>query len=56
MSFSKILLSYLLTTLVFFAIDLVWLGLIAKNIYKKYLGSLMSDTVNWGAALIFYLL
>jgi len=56
MSFSKILLSYLLTTLVFFAIDLVWLGLVAKNIYKKYLGSLMSDTVNWSAALIFYLL
>jgi len=56
MSFSKILLSYLLTTLVFFAIDLVWLGLIAKDIYKKYLGSLMSETVNWGAALIFYLL
>lgn len=56
MSFSKLLLSYLLTTLVFFAIDLVWLGLIAKDIYKKYLGSLMSETVNWGAALLFYLL
>jgi uncharacterized membrane protein len=56
MSFSKILLSYVLTTIVFFAIDLVWLGLLAKNIYRKYLGSMMSDTVNWGAALIFYLL
>jgi uncharacterized membrane protein len=50
------LLSYLLTTVVFFAIDLVWLGLIANNIYKKYLGSLMSETVNWGAAMVFYLL
>jgi uncharacterized membrane protein len=50
------LLSYLLTTVVFFAIDLVWLGLIAKNLYRKYLGDLLSDKVNWGAALLFYLL
>jgi uncharacterized membrane protein len=56
MTVSKMILSYLLTTVVFFAIDLVWLGLIAKNIYKKYLGSLMSETVNWGAAMVFYLL
>jgi uncharacterized membrane protein len=56
MNISKMLLSYILTTVVFFAIDLVWLGLIAKDIYKKYLGSLMSETVNWGAALLFYLL
>jgi uncharacterized membrane protein len=56
MTISKMLLSYVLTTMVFFAIDLVWLGLITKNIYKKYLGSLMSETVNWGAAMVFYLL
>jgi uncharacterized membrane protein len=56
MNFSKMLLSYLLTTVVFFAIDLVWLGLIAKNLYRKYLGDLLSDKVNWGAALLFYLL
>ena len=56
MTFTKMLISYLLTTLVFFAVDMIWLGLIAKNIYKKYLGALMSDTVNWVAALIFYLL
>jgi uncharacterized membrane protein len=47
--------SYLLTTVVFFAIDMVWLGFIAKNLYRKYLGALLSDTVNWGAAIIFYL-
>jgi uncharacterized membrane protein len=56
MNFSKMLLSYLLTTVVFFAIDLVWLGLIAKNLYRKYLGEMLSEKVNWGAALIFYLL
>ncbi len=56
MTFSKIIISYLLTTVVFFTIDLVWLGLIAKNLYAKYLGHYMSDEVNWTAAIIFYLL
>ncbi|MBK7432982.1 MAG: DUF2177 family protein [Chitinophagaceae bacterium] len=56
MSIPKLIISYLLTTLVFFAIDMVWLGLIARNLYRKYLGSFLSDTVNWTAAIIFYLL
>jgi len=56
MTFPKIIISYLLTTVVFFAIDMVWLGFIAKNLYRKYLGSLLSDTVNWSAAIIFYLI
>ena len=55
-AFSKMIISYLLTTLVFFVVDMLWLGLIAKNIYRKYLGALLSETVNWAAALIFYLL
>ena len=56
MPLSKLVLSYLLTTLVFFAIDMVWLGFIAKNLYRKYLGSFLSDTVNWKAAIFFYLI
>ena len=56
MTFPKIILSYLLTTVVFFAIDMVWLGFVAKNIYQKYLGALLSETVNWAAAIIFYLI
>ena len=56
MTFPRIILSYFLTTVVFFAIDMVWLGFIAKNIYRKYLGALLSDTVNWSAAIIFYLI
>ncbi len=39
---------------VFFAIDLVWLGLIAKNFYREQIGHLMSDQVRWVPALIFY--
>ena len=46
---------YLATLLVFFAIDIVWLGLVARNFYAKHLGFLMGPT-NWLAATIFYLL
>lgn len=47
---------YLLTLAVFFLVDIVWLGVISRNIYKKYLGHLMTPTVNWTAAIVFYLL
>ncbi len=56
MPISKLLLGYLLTTIVFFAIDMLWLGLIAKGLYNKLLGGLLADQVNWTAAIIFYLL
>lgn len=54
MPFFKIVIGFLLTAVVFFAIDLVWLGLIAKNFYSKNMGELMSDKVKWPAALLFY--
>ena len=47
---------YLVTTVVFFLVDIVWLGFISKNLYSKYLGHLMAPRVNWIAALIFYAL
>jgi len=47
---------YLLTFFLFFAIDLVWLGVIAKNLYRQEIGFLMTDQIRWGAALVFYLL
>jgi uncharacterized membrane protein len=47
---------YFATLVVFFAIDLVWLGLVARTFYKKYLGYLMAPNPNWLAAIIFYLL
>lgn len=47
---------YLLTIPVFFAIDLLWLGVIAKDLYQKNLAHLLSPTVNWPAALLFYLI
>lgn len=41
---------------VFLAIDLTWLGVIAKNLYAKQIGSLMRPDINWIAALVFYAL
>ncbi|RME32920.1 MAG: DUF2177 family protein [Deltaproteobacteria bacterium] len=46
---------YLLTVPVFFAIDLLWLGVIARNLYQKNLAHLLSPEVNWPAAFCFYL-
>ncbi|MBN2696282.1 MAG: DUF2177 family protein [Bacilli bacterium] len=46
---------FFIALVIFFAIDMVWLGLIAKNLYAKYLGNLMGP-VKWIPAIIFYLL
>jgi len=47
---------YALALPVFFALDMVWLALIARNFYKNQIGFLMKPDVNWTAAIIFYLL
>ena len=47
---------YLIALSVFFLIDMVWLGLVAKNFYAKQIGFLMKTEVNWAAAVSFYLL
>jgi len=47
---------YIISFFIFFALDIVWLGLIAKNFYQNQLGLLMKENVNWTAAIIFYLL
>jgi len=48
------ILMFLMTFVVFFVIDLIWLGVIAKKLYDKYLGYILAAKVNWAAALIFY--
>jgi uncharacterized membrane protein len=53
MNFAKL---YLITLPVFFAIDMIWLGLIAKNFYRQHIGQLLLENVNWTAAILFYLL
>ncbi|MGD9056290.1 MAG: DUF2177 family protein [Desulfobacterales bacterium] len=47
---------YVLTVPVFFIIDLIWLGVIAKGFYQKNLSFILSPQVNWPAAILFYLL
>ena len=41
---------------VFFAIDLLWLGVVAQGIYQKYLGHMLREDIQWPAAFAFYLL
>ncbi|MET0959712.1 MAG: DUF2177 family protein, partial [Psychrobacillus psychrotolerans] len=48
--------TYVVTIIVFFLIDIVWLGFISKNLYQEKLGHLMKADVNWVAAGLFYLL
>ena len=52
----RIPLLYGLCTVIFFAIDMLWLGFFARSFYKEKLGFILSDKVNWAAAVIFYLI
>ncbi len=45
---------YGLTAGVFFAIDLVWLGVVASSFYQRHIGHLMRADVLWVPALVFY--
>jgi uncharacterized membrane protein len=56
MPVSKFIFAYLLTAIVFFAIDMVWLGFLAKGLYNRMLGPMLAEQVNWTAALVFYFL
>jgi uncharacterized membrane protein len=47
---------YLLTVPVFFFLDIIWLGYLARGFYKHHLGFILSPTVNWAAAVTFYLI
>jgi uncharacterized membrane protein len=47
---------YLVATSAFFAIDMIWLGLVAKGFYNNQIGSLLKTKVDWIPAIIFYLL
>lgn len=47
---------YIIAIIVFFAIDIVWLALIAKNLYQNEIGFIMSSSPNWIAAIVFYVI
>jgi uncharacterized membrane protein len=45
---------YLIAAVVFLGIDLVWLGLVAPDLYDHFLGDLLADSPNVAAAAVFY--
>ena len=47
---------YIVTFLIFIGIDLLWLGVVAKNFYFNQIGFIMRSSPNWSAALAFYAL
>lgn len=51
-----IILPYLAAVASIVILDFIWLGFVMKDFYRANIGHLMSDTVVWPAAIIFYLL
>lgn len=47
---------YLIALPVFFAIDMIWLGLVARGFYRDQIGSMLKTDFNWIAGVSFYLL
>jgi uncharacterized membrane protein len=47
---------FAITLPVFFAIDMLWLGVLAQGLYQQQIGGLMKDDVNWWAAILFYMI
>ena len=56
MQMSRIFLTYAVSVPVFFIVDMIWLGVIAKGFYRNALEPLLTPNINWIAAIIFYLL
>ncbi len=52
----KLLITYFSALTVLLVLDSIWLFLIAKNFYKKYIGHLYAENVNFASAILFYLI
>ena len=52
----KYFLLFVITTVIFFAIDMLWIGVIAKNFYREKLSFIFTGDVRWVPAIIFYLI
>ena len=48
------LMAYVATLIAFFALDMLWLGVLARKFYANQLGRLMADNPNWLVAIAFY--
>ncbi len=47
---------YLIAIPIFFTIDIVWLGFVARGFYRNNLSGIISPDINWKAAIVFYLI
>jgi uncharacterized membrane protein len=54
MSLRSAVSQYFIAAVVFLALDLVWLGLVAQGLYEHFLGDLLADSPNAAAAFVFY--
>ena len=52
----KYIKQFIIAFITFMIIDLLWLGVFAWPIYKKYLGHLLVTPPNWPVAILFYIL
>ena len=52
----KYITTYLATLVAFGTLDALWIGVIAKSLYKSALGGLMRPDPVWWAAILFYVL
>jgi uncharacterized membrane protein len=55
MNLSLFLTIYAISVPIFFIIDIIWLGVVARPFYQTYLSDFLGP-VNWVAAIVFYLL
>ena len=53
MAFFKL---YLIALLSFFPLDMLWLGWLGRDFYRRQLGPLMREQADWLAAGLFYLI
>jgi uncharacterized membrane protein len=55
MNISTFLTLYAVSVPIFFLIDMLWLGVVARDFYQTRLGHLFGE-VQWPAAIVFYLI
>lgn len=52
----KLVIDYFITLILFFMIDMVWLGYVARSTYAAEMGSLVRAQVDYRAAIAFYMI
>lgn len=52
----QVIIAYLVTAIIFFVVDFIWLGYLARGFYLDQLGELMAEPIRVGWAAAFYLM